>query len=128
VSKIDDPLRSLIATGFPFKGGPQVDEYLRILPRIMRETSGIRRPGAASLDLAQVACGRFEGFWSSKLSPWDIAAEFCSFVRQAGRHRSCRSTGESRANRLVTGNPKLHEWLLERVQLRWLIARSGFCL
>ena len=49
----------------------------------MRETSGIRRPGAAALDLADVACGRFEAFWELTLSPWDIAAGLL-LVREAG--------------------------------------------
>ena len=83
VSPITDPLRSLIGTGFPFKGGPLVDEYLRMLPRIMRGTAGIRRPGSASLDLADVACGRFEAFWELRLAPWDIAAGTL-IIREAG--------------------------------------------
>lgn len=116
VSPITAPLRALIATGFPFKGGPQVDEYLRMLPRIMTETSGIRRPGAAALDLADVACGRFEAFWELKLAPWDIAAGIL-IVREAGGvitnlgGEPCpvEHTG------VVAGNPEMHAWLLERV-------------
>src|SRR5215211_947994 len=74
VSPINVPQRSLIGTGFPFKDPEQFDEYLRMLPRIMRETAGIRRPGSAALDLADVASGRFEAFWELSLAPWDIAA------------------------------------------------------
>src|SRR4029079_153989 len=83
VSPITDPARALIGTGFPFKSADRVDEYLLTLPRIMRESAGIRRPGAASLALANVACGRFEGFWELSLAPWDIAAGIL-LVREAG--------------------------------------------
>lgn len=116
VSKINEPIRSLIATGFPFKEGSPIEEYLSVLPRIMRETSGIRRPGAAALDLADVACGRFEAFWELRLAPWDIAAGML-LVREAGgivtdlhgRPAEVAHTG------LVAGNPEMHAWLLDIV-------------
>jgi myo-inositol-1(or 4)-monophosphatase len=116
VSTIGDPLRSLIATGFPFKGGPMVDEYLRILPRIMRETSGLRRPGAAALDLAEVACGRFEGFFELELSPWDIAAGLL-LIREAGGVVTDLSGAPCRVAHtgLVAGNPVMQKWLLDRI-------------
>jgi myo-inositol-1(or 4)-monophosphatase len=116
VSKIDDPIRSLIGTGFPFKEGAPFDEYLRMLPRIMRETSGIRRPGAAALDLADVACGRFEAFWEMTLAPWDIAAGIL-LVREAGgvitnfAGAPCPVDHTS----VVAGNPAMHAWLLEAI-------------
>jgi myo-inositol-1(or 4)-monophosphatase len=116
VSKIVDPLRSLIATGFPFKGGPKVDEYLRILPGIMRETSGLRRPGAAALDLADVACGRYEGFFELELSPWDIAAGLL-LIREAGgvvtdlAGERCRVAHTG----VIAGNPDMQKWLLDRM-------------
>jgi myo-inositol-1(or 4)-monophosphatase len=116
VSPITDPGRSLIGTGFPFKDGTHINEYLRTLPRIMTETAGLRRPGAASLDLASVACGRFEAFWELKLAPWDIAAGLL-LIREAGgiatdlTGRPCPvdHTG------LVAGNPAMHAWLLDQV-------------
>ena len=116
VSKITDPLRSLIATGFPFKGGPKVDEYLKILPRIMRETSGLRRPGAAALDLAEVACGRFEGFFELELSPWDIAAGLL-LIREAGGVVTDLSGAPCKVAHtgLVAGNPVMQQWLLGRM-------------
>jgi myo-inositol-1(or 4)-monophosphatase len=116
VSTIDQPIRSLIATGFPFKEGAPVAEYLRTLPKIMRETSGIRRPGAAALDLADVACGRFEAFWELQLNPWDIAAGVL-LVREAGGIVTTL-TGESipiASTSLVAGNPRMHAWLLAAV-------------
>ncbi|MEO7084530.1 MAG: inositol monophosphatase family protein [Gemmatimonadaceae bacterium] len=117
VSTIEDPLRSLIATGFPFKGGQKVDEYMRILPRIMLETSGVRRPGAAALDLAEVACGRFEGFFELELSPWDIAAGLL-LIREAGGVVTDLSGAPCNVEHtgLVAGNPIMQKWLLDRVR------------
>jgi myo-inositol-1(or 4)-monophosphatase len=116
VSPISDPVRSLVGTGFPFTEGARVDEYLHMLGPIMRGTAGIRRPGAAALDLADVACGRFEAFWELMLAPWDIAAGIL-LVREAGgvitdlEGKPCpvAHTG------VVAGNPAMHAWLLERV-------------
>lgn len=65
---------ALIATGFPFRDVTRLEEYLRAFRRFVRGTSGLRRAGSASLDLAHTACGRYDGFWEIGLSPWDIAA------------------------------------------------------
>jgi APA family basic amino acid/polyamine antiporter len=65
---------SLIGTGFPFRSGEHVDAYLAMLKVIMGTAAGVRRPGAAALDLAYVAAGRIDGFWEFGLSPWDTAA------------------------------------------------------
>ena len=70
-SKLDE---SLIGTGFPYRVFDHVDAYLAIFREIAKKTAGMRRPGAASLDLAYVACGRLDGFWELGLSPWDMAA------------------------------------------------------
>lgn len=119
VSKIDDPIRSLIGTGFPFKESSPVDEYLGPLPQIMRQTSGIRRPGAAALDLADVACGRFEAFWELTLAPWDIAAGLL-LVREAGGIATdlTGAPAEVKHTGLVVGNPSMHAWLLNIVNAR----------
>ncbi|HEY4303985.1 MAG TPA: inositol monophosphatase family protein [Gemmatimonadaceae bacterium] len=116
VSKIDDPIRSLIGTGLPFKENSPIAEYLTPLPRIMRETSGIRRPGAAALDLADVACGRFEAFWELTLAPWDIAAGLL-LVREAGGIATdlTGAQAEVKHTGLVVGNPSMHAWLLNIV-------------
>jgi len=119
VSKIDEPIRSLLATGFPFKEGAAFEEYLSALPRIMRETSGIRRPGAAALDLTDVACGRFEAFWELRLAPWDIAAGHL-IVREAGGVITT-VTGEPCPidhTSVIAGNPAMHAWLLSVLQAR----------
>ncbi len=74
---------ALIATGIPFKGLPDHDRFLRTLEAIMPKVAGVRRFGAASLDLAWVAAGRYDGFWEFGLNPWDVAAGIM-LVREAG--------------------------------------------
>ncbi|MFN4240681.1 MAG: inositol monophosphatase family protein [Erythrobacter cryptus] len=74
---------ALVATGAPYFGHGDFDEWHRIFAAVGPEVAGIRRFGAASLDLAYVAQGRFDGFWESGLSPWDTAAG-CLLVREAG--------------------------------------------
>jgi len=74
---------ALIGTGSPYQGRPGHDEFLQQLERVIAVTSGIRRFGAASLDLAFVAAGRYDAFWEMDLKPWDIAAGLL-LVTEAG--------------------------------------------
>ncbi|MXO73963.1 inositol monophosphatase [Altererythrobacter aerius] len=74
---------ALIATGIPYGGHGDFGEWSRIFAAIGPQVAGIRRFGSASLDLAWVAAGRFDGFWESDLAPWDTAAG-CLLVREAG--------------------------------------------
>lgn len=83
VSSRSRPSDALIATGIPFQGAGNPAEWAKIYGAIGPEVAGIRRFGAASLDLAWVAAGRFDGFWESSLKPWDTAAG-CLLVREAG--------------------------------------------
>lgn len=83
VSARSRPSDALIATGIPFQGHGDFAEWSRIYGAIGPEVAGIRRFGAASLDLAYVAQGRFDGFWESGLNDWDTAAG-CLLVREAG--------------------------------------------
>ena len=64
----------LIGTGFPFRDGSYLDTYLRMMKMMIEQTAGLRRPGAAALDLACVAAGFYDGFWEVGLNPWDVAA------------------------------------------------------
>jgi myo-inositol-1(or 4)-monophosphatase len=74
---------ALIATGIPYGGHGDFGEWTKVLGAIGPQVAGIRRYGAASLDMAWVAAGRFDGFWESDLSAWDTAAG-CLLVREAG--------------------------------------------
>jgi myo-inositol-1(or 4)-monophosphatase len=91
---------ALIATGFPFRGRPKHPAYQAMLARVMETTSGVRRFGAAALDLAYVAAGRFDGFWEFALAPWDLAAGLL-LVREAGGFVSDLAGGQ---NMMTTGD------------------------
>jgi len=103
---------SLIATGIPFAGAGDPMQWARIYQSLAPEIAGIRRFGAASLDLAWVAAGRYEGFWEAGLKPWDTAAG-CLLVREAGgfvtdwRGRSEPICDET----VLAGNNALHSRL-----------------
>jgi myo-inositol-1(or 4)-monophosphatase len=83
VSGVDSLRLALVGTGFPFKRPDILPGYLETLGRVIRTTSGVRRAGAASLDLCDLACGRLDAFWETWLMPWDVAAG-ALIVREAG--------------------------------------------
>ena len=83
VSEMDDLDLALVGTGFPFKILEVLPAYLETLSRVLRSTAGIRRSGAAALDLCDLACGRLDAFWEYWLMPWDVAAG-ALIVREAG--------------------------------------------
>jgi myo-inositol-1(or 4)-monophosphatase len=83
VSGRRDPIEMIFATGIPFGGSPELPATLRELAALTPRTAGIRRWGAAALDLAYVAAGRLDGFWERGLHPWDVAAGLL-LVREAG--------------------------------------------
>ncbi len=113
VSTIENPQRALIGTGFPFKDPAAIPLYQEQMSRVMAGVSGVRRPGAASIDLASVACGRFDAFWENLLSPWDIAAGML-LVTEAGGIVTDLAGGPCPVGHtgLVAGNPAMHAWLL----------------
>jgi myo-inositol-1(or 4)-monophosphatase len=74
---------ALVGTGFPFKELDRLDLYMRQLHKMMQTCSGVRRAGAAALDLAYVACGRLDAFWELGLAPWDMAAG-ALLIQEAG--------------------------------------------
>jgi myo-inositol-1(or 4)-monophosphatase len=114
VSTIAEPKRALVGTGFPFKHEGLIESYLRQFAVVMESTSGIRRAGAAALDLADVAAGRFDVFWELSLAPWDIAAGVV-LVREAGGLVTRPDGSEDVLGHgpIVAGNPTLHAWLIE---------------
>jgi myo-inositol-1(or 4)-monophosphatase len=118
VSAIDDPSKALIGTGFPFKHLVHLDRYQRQFAAIVRTTSGIRRPGAAALDLASVATGAFDGFWELSLAPWDVAAGIL-LVREAGGVVTDLEGNEVTGLQhgpLLAASSALHTWLLATLQ------------
>jgi len=111
--KLDD---ALLGTGFPYRMFDHVDAYLAIFKEMTRRTAGVRRPGAASLDLAYVACGRLDGFWEFGLSPWDMAAG-ALLISEAGGLVGDLS-GESNylaSGNIIAGTPKVFAQILQVV-------------
>jgi myo-inositol-1(or 4)-monophosphatase len=114
VSKVDKLEDALMATGFPFREVGELDSYLRMFKNMTLSTSGIRRPGAAALDLAWVAAGRVDGFWEIGLSAWDMAAG-ALLVREAGGLVGDLD-GEDRfldSGRIVASNSKVFSAILQ---------------
>ncbi len=85
VTRVKRLADSLMATGIPFRARDRFDEYLKSFEKISLGSVGLRRGGSAALDLAYVACGRFDGFWEINLSPWDIAAGALIIEEAGGR-------------------------------------------
>jgi myo-inositol-1(or 4)-monophosphatase len=113
VSAITDPRRALIGTGFPFKSAIDIPPYQAQMSRVMAAASGVRRPGAASLDLASVAAGRFEAFWENMLSPWDFAAGMLLVTEAGGVTSTVEGTALDplQASSVLAGSPAMHDWL-----------------
>jgi myo-inositol-1(or 4)-monophosphatase len=108
VSKRDHLEDCLIGTGFPFRKLDDLDEYVEVFTRVTRNTAGVRRPGAASLDLAYVAAGRLDGFWEFGLSPWDIAAGSLLIVEAGGLIDDLHGNGDYlQTGDIVCGTPKI---------------------
>lgn len=105
---------ALIGTGFPYRSYEHIDTYLAIFKELARKSAGIRRPGAASLDLAYVACGRFDGFWEFGLSPWDIAGG-ALLISEAGGLIADLAGDDSylQTGNVVAGTPKVFSQLLQ---------------
>jgi myo-inositol-1(or 4)-monophosphatase len=108
---------ALVGTGFPFKEVSQIERYVKQLQMIMTSTSGVRRAGAAALDLAYVACGRLDAFWEMGLSAWDMAAGALMIQEAGGLVADLR--GEDRyleSGEIACATPKVFPALLEALR------------
>jgi myo-inositol-1(or 4)-monophosphatase len=114
VSKCTKLQDALVGTGFPFKELERVDLYLKQLRILMASTSGIRRAGAAALDLAYVACGRLDAFWEMGLSAWDMAAGALLIQEAGGLVGGMRGEQDyMESGDICAATPKLFPALLE---------------
>jgi myo-inositol-1(or 4)-monophosphatase len=105
-TRLDD---ALIATGIPFKGRGDHAGFIDQAQRVMASTAGLRRFGTASLDLAFVAAGRFDGFWEMDLKPWDIAAGLLLVGESGGFVTDLHGPGSALATgNVLAANPNLH--------------------
>ena len=113
VSKRIDLKNSLVSTGFPFRPGDDFEQYLRMMGDVMQRTAGLRRPGAAALDLAYVAAGYTDGFFEKGLQPWDVAAGSLLVTEAGGLVGNF--TGEADfldQHECLAGNPKVYGQLV----------------
>ncbi len=105
---------SLIGTGFPFRKGDNLKRYVKMFEEVMQSCAGLRRPGAAALDLCYVAAGYYDGFFETGLQPWDIAAGSLLITEAGGLIGNF--TGESdflHQREVVAGNPKVYGQLVQ---------------
>jgi len=108
VTRRDKLADALVGTGFPYSNLEALDEYLKMFRIMTEKTAGLRRPGAAALDLAYVACGRLDGFFERGLQPWDAAAGSLLITEAGGIVGTF--AGESDylyKGDIIAGNPKV---------------------
>jgi myo-inositol-1(or 4)-monophosphatase len=117
VSKRTRLKESLIGTGFPFRDFEKLERYLHLFRRLTAATAGLRRPGAAALDLAYVAAGRFDGFFEYGLKPWDVAAGSLLVIEAGGLITDDAGGADYLASgNVVCGTPKIFPQLLSIIQ------------
>jgi myo-inositol-1(or 4)-monophosphatase len=113
-TKLDE---AVLATGIPFLGHGQHGKFLKELHQVTQRVAGVRRLGAAALDLAWVAAGRFDGFWERDLKPWDIAAGMLLVAEAGGKVTDADGELDPLATGSVcAGNLDLHTLLLDRLK------------
>lgn len=110
VSETASMTDSLIATGFPYEDIKEMDDCMELFKKLLISTHGMRRLGSAAVDLAYVACGRFEGFYEIGLNPWDVAAG-AFIVQQAGGNVSDfkGSNDYIFGKQIIAGNPHIYD-------------------
>jgi len=107
---------AVLATGIPFLGHGQHAKFLKELHQISQRVAGVRRFGAASLDLAWVAAGRFDGYWERDLNAWDLAAGMLLVTEAGGKVTDADGGGDVLATgSVVAGNLDIHPLLLSRL-------------
>jgi myo-inositol-1(or 4)-monophosphatase len=114
VSKRTRMADALVGTGFPFRKGDNFKRYLKMFEEVMQHCAGLRRPGAAALDLCYVAAGWYDGFFETGLQPWDVAAGSLIVTEAGGLVGNF--TGEAdylHQRELVAGNPRIYGQLVQ---------------
>jgi myo-inositol-1(or 4)-monophosphatase len=114
VSKRTRILEALIGTGFPFRKGDNFQRYMKMFEDVMVQCAGLRRPGAASLDLCYVAAGWYDGFFETGLSPWDIAAGSLMITEAGGLVGNFTGEPDFLYQReIVAGTPRIYGQLVK---------------
>jgi myo-inositol-1(or 4)-monophosphatase len=105
---------SLVSTGFPFRRGDDFERYMKMLGSVMQQCAGVRRPGAAALDLCYVAAGWSDGFFETGLSAWDVAAGSLLVTEAGGLVGNFTGDADFLYRReVVAGNPKIYAQLVQ---------------
>lgn len=100
---------SLVGTGFPFRKGDNFQRYIKMFSEVMQSCAGVRRPGAAALDLCYVAAGYYDAFFETGLNPWDIAAASLMITEAGGLIGNFTGEADFMYQReVVAGNPKIY--------------------
>jgi myo-inositol-1(or 4)-monophosphatase len=117
VTNVAELSEAFLATGFPYDRRTAQDNNVERLGHFLRRSQGVRRAGAAVLDLAYVACGRLDGFWEIRLHPWDVAAGIL-IVREAGGMATDFGGGLDcvSGRRIVASNDHIHDQMLEVIR------------
>ena len=105
---------ALIGTGFPFRKGDNCKRYVKMFEEVMQHCAGLRRPGAAALDLCYVAAGYYDGFFETGLNPWDVAAGSLIITEAGGLIGNFTGEADYLYQReVVAGNPKVYGQLVQ---------------
>ncbi len=117
VTAVERLADGFLATGFPYDRRTAADNNVARLDHFLRRSQGVRRAGAAVLDLAYVACGRLDGFWEIRLKPWDVAAGIL-LVQEAGGRVTDFDGGADylSGEHIVASNGRLHEEMLHVIR------------
>jgi len=114
VSKRQHLRECLIGTGFPFRDGSFLDSYLAMMREMITQTAGLRRPGAAALDLAYVAAGCYDGFFEVGLNPWDVAAGSLLVLEAGGLIGDLGGEGDYlHGGQVIAANPKVFAQMVQ---------------
>jgi myo-inositol-1(or 4)-monophosphatase len=110
VSERNNVADTLLATGFPYYDYSLMDSYLKLLKHFIQNTRGLRRLGSAAVDLAWVACGRFDAFYEYGLNPWDVAAGAFIVEQAGGKSTDFKGIKSGiNGNRILSSNGLLHD-------------------
>src|SRR5437867_2141576 len=126
VSKRTRLSEALIGTGFPFRKGDNFKRYVKMFEEVMQQCAGLRRPGAAALDLCYVAAGWYDGFFETGLNPWDIAAGSLMITEAGGLIGNF--TGEAdylHQREVVAGTPKIYGQLVQMLSPYTRVIKDG---
>ncbi|MEX0825931.1 MAG: inositol monophosphatase family protein [Acidimicrobiia bacterium] len=106
---------ALVSTGFAYDRQERADDYTRMVNAVLRVAQGLRRMGSVAMDLAWVACGRYDGHWEIRLAPWDVSAGLL-LIQEAGGTTTSSDGGPATHHDLVATNGLIHEELRSAVR------------